>query len=133
MPPRALARGDRDFSRRFSTVATRARGKITDYLGPALPRLEYDVATLKNFEMTDGVIDADMAGSGARGFYNIFFRTQDKGDGESVYLRPHMSGLDDAQQYSPMFQGTVHGRSITAPVSPPPSTSPETPGSTFDW
>ncbi|PYU12263.1 MAG: hypothetical protein DMG37_13800 [Acidobacteria bacterium] len=74
--------------------------------------------------MIDGVIDLDMAGTGGRGFYNIFFRTQANGDGESVYLRPHKTRLDDAQQYSPMFQGTgawqiYNGPGFTAAVDIP--------------
>jgi hypothetical protein len=60
---------------------------------------------LKDFEMSDGVIDVDMAGSGARGFYNIRFRTQGDGNSEEVYLRPHKTGLDDAQQYTPILNG----------------------------
>lgn len=83
------------------------KAKVTEYLGRRCLALEEDVATLKDFEMNDGVIDVDMAGTGARGFYNIFFRTQANGDGEDVYLRPHKTGLDDAQQYTPMFQGTA--------------------------
>ena len=57
--------------------------------------------------MTDAVIDVDMAGSGARGFYNILFRTQADGNGEQVYLRPHKTGLDDAQQYTPTLNGAA--------------------------
>src|SRR5438876_1115195 len=100
------------------------KAKITDYLGRRCLALEDDVATLKDFEMTDGVIDLDMAGSGARGFYNIFFRTPANGDGESVYLRPHKTGLDDAQQYSPLFQSAgawqiYNGPGFTAAVDIP--------------
>lgn len=100
------------------------KAKVTDYLGRRCLALEDDIATLKEFEMTDGVIDVDMAGTGARGFYNIFFRTQPNEDGEVVYLRPHKSGLDDAQQYSPVFQGTVpwqiyNGPGFTAAVDIP--------------
>src|SRR6185369_5365920 len=100
------------------------KAKVTDYLGRRCLALEDDVATLKDFEMTDGVIDADMAGTGARGFYNIFFRTQPNGDGEEVYLRPHKTGLDDAQQYSPMFQRVgvwqiYNGPGFTAAVDIP--------------
>jgi len=40
---------------------------LTEYLGRRCPALEDDLTTLKDFEMTDGVIDADMARSGARG------------------------------------------------------------------
>jgi len=76
------------------------KAKATQYLGRRCLWLQDGRASLKDFEMTDGVIDVDMAGSGARGFYNILFRTQ--GDnGEKVYLRPHKTGLDDAQQYTP--------------------------------
>jgi hypothetical protein len=103
------------------------KAKVTDYLGRGCLALEDDVTTLKDFEMTDGVIDVDMAGTGARGFYNIFFRTQANGDGESVYLRPHKTGLDDAQQYSPMFQGVgawqiYNGPGFTAAVDIPRDT-----------
>jgi len=100
------------------------KSKVTDYLGRRCLALGDDVATLKDFEMTDGVIDADMAGTGARAFYNIFFRTQANGDGEQVYLRPHKTGLADAQQYSPMFKGTgawqiYNGPGFTAAVDIP--------------
>jgi len=79
--------------------------KVTNYLGRDCLALEDEKATLKDFEITDGVIDVDMAGTETRGFYNISFRTQANGDGELVYLRAHKTGLDDAQQYSPMFKG----------------------------
>jgi hypothetical protein len=79
--------------------------KVTNYLGRDCLALEDEKATLKDFEITDGVIDVDMAGTETRGFYNISFRTQGNGDGELVYLRAHKTGLDDAQQYSPMFKG----------------------------
>jgi len=81
------------------------KAKAADYLGRRCLALEDGVATLKDFEMTDGVIDIDMAGDGARGFYNIFFRTRPNGNGEGVYLRPHKTGLDDAQQYAPILNG----------------------------
>src|SRR6266496_4616713 len=100
------------------------KAKVNSYLGRRCLALDDDVATLKDFEITDGVIDVDMAGSGARGFYNIFFRTQVNGDGEEVYLRPHKTGLDDAQQYSPMFRGSgvwqiYNGPGFTATVNIP--------------
>src|SRR5437762_162122 len=68
--------------------------KAADYLGRRCLWLQGGVATLKDFEIEDGVIDLDMAGSGARGFYGIFFRMQPTGDGKQVYLRPHKTGLD---------------------------------------
>ena len=100
------------------------KAKVTDYLGRRCLDLEDDVAMLKDFEMADGTIDADMAGNGSRGFYNILFRTQANRDGEIVYLRPHKTGLDDAQQYTPVLNGVgpwqiYNGPGFTAPVEVP--------------
>jgi hypothetical protein len=81
--------------------------KVTEYLGRRSLCLQDGRASLKDFDMTDGVIDVDIAGSGARGFYNIHFRTQGDGNGEEVYLRPHKNGLDDAQQYAPIVNGVA--------------------------
>src|SRR5206468_6594930 len=64
-------------------------------------------ATLKDFEFTDGLIDFDIAGSGARGFLGVLFRTQAESNGEYVYLRPHKTGLDDGQQYTPIINGAA--------------------------
>jgi hypothetical protein len=82
------------------------QAKVSDYLGRRCLNLEDDVAMLKDFEMADGTIDVDMAGNGSRGFYNMLFRTQADRDGEIVYLRPHKTGLADAQQYTPVLNGT---------------------------
>ena len=97
------------------------KAKLTDYLGRRCLDLEDDVAMLKEFEMADGIIDADMAGNGSRGFHNILFRTQSNRDGEIVYLRPHKTGLDDAQQYTPVMNGVgpwqiYNGPGFTAAV-----------------
>src|SRR5260370_22996127 len=83
------------------------KAKATEYLGRRCLWLQGGAASLKDFQMSDGVIDVDMAGSGARGFYNILFRTQGDGNGEQVYLRPHKTGLDDAQQYTPILNGAA--------------------------
>ena len=83
------------------------RAKVTEYLGRPCLWLQGGAASLKDFEMTGGVIDLDMAGSGACGFYNIYFRTQGDGNSEEVYLRPHKTGLDDAQQYTPILNGAA--------------------------
>src|SRR6266568_4320461 len=100
------------------------KAKATEYLGRRCLWLQGGDALLKDFKMTDGVIDLDMAGSGARGFYGIDFRTQPNGDGEEVYLRPHKTGLDDAQQYTPIFSGSTawqiyNGPGFTAAVDIP--------------
>ena len=100
------------------------KAEAVDYLGRRCLRLDGGSATVRDFEIADGVIDLDMAGTGTRGFYNIFFRTRLSGDGERVYLRPHKSGLDDAQQYTPTFSGAgawqiYNGPGFTAAVDIP--------------
>lgn len=98
--------------------------RISDYLGRRCLDLEDGNAILKDFDMSDGIIDADMAGDGSRGFYNFLFRTQADRDGEIVYLRPHKTGLADAQQYTPVLNGVgpwqiYNGLGFTAPVEIP--------------
>ena len=83
------------------------KARATQYLGRRCLELQDGAAWLKDFEMADGVIDVDMAGNGARGFYNIAFRSQGDGNREAVYLRPHKTGLDDAQQYTPILNGAA--------------------------
>jgi hypothetical protein len=100
------------------------KAEVADYLGRRSLWLHRGVATLKAFEIADGVIDLDMAGTGARGFYGICFRMEPNGNGEQVYLRPHKTGLDDAQQYTPMFSGAAawqiyNGPGFTAAVDIP--------------
>jgi hypothetical protein len=66
--------------------------------------LDGGAATLKDFEMRDGVIDVDIATPAKRGFFGIQFRIANDGaNGEWVYLRQHKSGLPDAMQYTPIL------------------------------
>ena len=70
---------------------------VTEYLGRPSIRLDGGGATLKDFELRDGVIDVDVATPARRGFFGIQFRIRADGmNGEWVYLRQHKSGLPDA-------------------------------------
>lgn len=78
--------------------------KVADYQGRQSLMLDGGAATLKNFEMRDGVIDVDIATPAKRGFFGIQFRiAKDGANGEWVYLRQHKSGLPDAMQYTPIL------------------------------
>ena len=78
--------------------------KVADYQGRQSLMLDGGAATLKNFEMRDGVIDVDIATPAKRGFFGIQFRIANDGaNGEWVYLRQHKSGLADAMQYTPIL------------------------------
>ena len=80
--------------------------KVADYQGRKALMLNGGVAVLKDFEMRDAVIDADVAipTTTKRGFVGFMFRIVDDGNNaEEVYLRPHKSGLPDAMQYTPVL------------------------------
>ena len=80
------------------------QAKVTEYLGRKSLLLNGGAATLKDFEMRDGVIDLDVATTAVRGFFGLQFRLdKDGSNGEWIYLRPHSSGLPDALQYTPVL------------------------------
>jgi hypothetical protein len=73
-----------------------------EYQGRKCLFLDGGAATLKDFEMRDGVVDVDVATPATRGFFGIQFRIA--GDNaEWIYLRQHKSGLPDAMQYTPVL------------------------------
>ena len=80
------------------------KASVADYLGRRCLFLDGGGATVKDFEMRDGVVDVDVATPAARGFFGIQFRIAQNGaDAEWVYLRQHKSGLPDAMQYTPVL------------------------------
>ena len=58
----------RVFSSRFPTLEAHDRAAPAEYLGRHCLSLEDGRASLRDFEITDGVIDLDVTGKGARGF-----------------------------------------------------------------
>jgi hypothetical protein len=80
------------------------QAKVADYKGRKSLLLNGGAATVKDFEMRDGVIDMDVATTAIRGFFGVQFRLdKDGSNGEWIYLRPHSSGLPDALQYTPVL------------------------------
>src|ERR1700733_12027710 len=78
--------------------------KPAEYQGRRSLYLDGGKAIVKDFEMRDGVIDADVATPASRGFIGIEFRIADEGaNAEWVYLRQHRSGQPDAMQYTPIL------------------------------
>lgn len=76
---------------------------------------------VKDAVFEDGTIEVDMAAPTTRSFMGIDFRFESPDDHESVYLRPHKSGLDDATQYMPVLNGgstwqIFSGEGFTAPI-----------------
>ncbi|KAA0250515.1 MAG: hypothetical protein EDX89_22685 [Acidobacteria bacterium] len=81
------------------------RGAVTEHLGR---RCFAGSAFLKDAVFEDGVVEVDVAVTGARSYPGVLFRMASPGDFERVYLRPHRagpSGYPDAVQYVPGFNG----------------------------
>jgi hypothetical protein len=83
--------------------------------------LEQGVALRKDAVLQDGVVEFDVKLTRRRSFVYVTVRMEGEGEHEEFYLRPHKSGLPDAVQYAPVFQGQsgwqlYHGPGATASV-----------------
>jgi len=77
-------------------------------------------ASLKNANFKNGIIEYDVWMEEARGFGGVYFRSNNN-NAEYFYMRPHLSGKPDANQYVPMFNGNAawqifHGERYSAPT-----------------
>ncbi len=91
------------------------QAKVAEYQGRKCLYLDGGAATLKDFEMRDGVIDVDVATPANRGFFGIQFRIANDVNGEWVYLRQHKSGLADAMQYTPVLNTGLNWQIYNGP------------------
>ena len=90
------------------------QAKPVEYQGRKALFLDGGGATLKDFEMRDGVVDVDVATPAARGFFGIQFRIA--GDNaEWIYLRQHRSGAPDAMQYTPVLNTGLNWQIYNGP------------------
>lgn len=88
---------------------------------------ESGVATRRDVKLQDGTIEMEVQVTRRRSFVYVTFRMQDDREYEDFYLRPHKSGLPDALQYAPVYQGQsawqlYHGPGATAAVEFAPGT-----------
>lgn len=92
------------------------QARAAEYQGRKSLFLDGGAATLKDFEMRDGVIDVDVATPASRGFFGIQFRIAGDGaNAEWVYLRQHKSGLPDAMQYTPVLNTGLNWQIYNGP------------------
>ena len=90
------------------------QAKAAEYLGRKCIYLDGGAATLKDFEMRDGVVDVDVATPASRGFFGLQFRIE--GDNaEWVYMRQHKSGAPDAMQYTPVLNTGLNWQIYNGP------------------
>jgi hypothetical protein len=90
------------------------QAKVVEYQGRKSLFLDGGGAELKDLDMRDGVIDADVVTPASRGFFGIQFRIDDK-NAEWVYLRQHKSGAPDAMQYTPVLNTGLNWQIYNGP------------------
>ncbi len=101
-----------------------AEHRVTEHLGRPSLYMKGGAAWIADAELTDGVLEFDVAFTGERGFMGGIWRMHDRHNYEELYLRPHQSGKPDANQYTPVFHGQsgwqlYHGDGHGVPVSYP--------------
>ena len=79
--------------------------ELVDYLGKKSLLLKGGVAIVSDSELTDGIIEYDVAFPDERGFVGAIWHFQDPKNFEKFYIRPHQSGNPDASQYTPVVNG----------------------------
>ena len=67
--------------------------------------METGTAERRDVSLLDGTIDFDVKVTRRRSFVYVHFRMLSSDEHEEMYLRPHKSGLPDALQYAPVWQG----------------------------
>ena len=76
-------------------------GQFVEHMGRSCLK---GTAQLKDAIFGNGVIEFDVAITGARSYPGLRFRAQSPAAAENVYIRPHRVGLyPDALQYTPIF------------------------------
>jgi hypothetical protein len=83
--------------------------------------VESGIAQRRDVALQDGTIEFDVQLTRRRSFVYVLFRMSDRREHEEFYLRPHKSGLPDALQYAPVYQGQSawqlhHGPGATAAI-----------------
>jgi len=77
--------------------------RITDFLGR---KALAGAVILKDVQFENGVIEADMAVTGARSYPGVVFRQVSSGDYERIYIRPHLpETFPNVLQYVASFNG----------------------------
>jgi DNA-binding beta-propeller fold protein YncE len=75
--------------------------KVADYLGQ---KALMGTVFLKDSEFENGVIEFDLAVTGARSYPGVIFRSQANGSWERIYIRPHRAGTEPTPLYADVLQ-----------------------------
>lgn len=95
--------------------------EIVQHEGRTALKLNRGSATLVGADFKNGIIEFDVWMEEKRGFGGVNFRSDDR-NAENFYLRPHLSGMPDANQYMPIFNNNsswqiFHGERYSAPTA----------------
>lgn len=107
-----------DFDATKWTLSERGTS-VVEHLGRQSLRINNGFAILNDTSFKDGIISFDIAMPEGRGFGGVFFRWNDN-TAEHFYLRSHLSGKPDSNQYTPRFNGLsgwqiYHGERYSTP------------------
>ena len=99
-----------------------SKHRFETYKGQQSLFIEKGRAFLKGANFTNGSIEFDIAFSEQRMFTGCLWRVQDGQNYEEFYMRPHQSGNPDANQYTPVFNGSAgwqlyHGEGYAKPYT----------------
>jgi hypothetical protein len=97
-PERALSFSDAGWQTTGSAAVETFEGRET-------LRVESGAAYRRDVSLQDGTLDFDVQLTRRRSFAYVMVRMADEREFEEFYLRPHKSGLPDALQYAPVWQG----------------------------
>jgi sugar lactone lactonase YvrE len=78
-----------------------ANAKVVDHLGQ---KALMGTAFLNDGEFENGIIEFDLAVTGARSYPGILFRTWQDGSWERIYIRPHRAGCVSPSPYTDVLQ-----------------------------
>lgn len=107
----------------ITTAENRGEFRFENMAGQAAVFLKNGRLDLKDVEFATGTIEFDILTQGERGFGGLRWHVQAEGDSfEEFYIRPHMNGNPDANQYTPSFGGVAgwqlyFGPHYSTPVS----------------
>ncbi len=109
----------------FTDPAWQLQGEKTTIArddGREVLQIETGFGFRRDVALRDGTIDFDVRLTSRRSFVYLYFRAEGDGEREEFYLRPHKTGLPDALQYAPVWQGKSawqlhHGPGGTAAVT----------------
>ena len=94
--------------------------ELVSFKGQEALKMKGGQAWLEDVTLSTGTIGFDVAFSDTRGFQGVRWHIQDRSNYEEFYLRSHLTGMPDANQYNPVISGNsgwqlYHGPGYSAP------------------